>query len=121
MGNAVLGKSSDDAISGLTSLSVSGTATINTGAISSSATQTYAGAVTLGNDTALTGSTISTQGVVVGAGKSLNITGDAVLGNGASDTVTGLNNLSVSGATTLNTDTVTSTGTQTYGGTLSLA
>jgi hypothetical protein len=119
-GNAVLGNSSDDSISGLSTLSVSGTSTIHTAAIGSSGSQTYAGAVTLGNNTTLSGSTITTQDVVVGAGKTLTLTGNAVLGNAASDTVTGLSSLSVSGTTTLGTDTVTSTGAQTYGGALTL-
>jgi mucin-19 len=120
-GNAVLGNSTDDTVSGLTTLAVSGSTALTTGAITSSGAQTYTGAVTLGTDTTLTGSTITTQDVVVGAGKSLSITGNAVLGNGAADTVTGLSSLAISGTTTLGSNAVTSTGTQTYAGAVTLA
>jgi len=119
-GDAVLGNSSDDTVSGLSTLAVSGTTVINTAAISSTGTQTYAGAVSLGTNTALTGSTITTQDVVVGNTNALTISGNAVLGDGAADRVTGLSSLSISGTTTLNAAAVTSTGAQTYVGALSL-
>jgi filamentous hemagglutinin family protein len=54
-GNAVFGNSTDDAVTGLTSLSVSGTTTINTSNIATTAAsgQVYTGAVTLGANTTL--------------------------------------------------------------------
>ena len=51
----------------------------------------------------------------MGGTNSLTITGNAVFGDGTADTVTGVNVLSVSGNTTIHTNTVTTTGTQTYG------
>jgi hypothetical protein len=62
--------------------------------VTSTGTQTYGGTLSLTENTTLTGSTVATQGTVEGAGKSLTITGNAVLGDGASDTVTGLSSLS---------------------------
>jgi len=119
-GNALLGGAAGDTVTGLSSLSISGTTTLGTGTVTSTGAQTYGGALNLTQNTTLTASTVATQDVVVGMGKSLSITGDAVLGDGASDTVTGLSSLSISGTTTLGTDTVTSTGAHTYGGALTL-
>ena len=56
----------------------------------------------------------------MGNAKTLTITGNAVLGDGAADTVTGLTTLSVSGTTAINTNTITSTGAQTYTGAVTL-
>ncbi|MBV5344396.1 MAG: hypothetical protein JZU63_02075, partial [Rhodoferax sp.] len=100
----------------------SGSTLINGGRITTSSSQTYNNAVTLGADTALIAST-TTFNHTLSADYALAITGDAVFGNGASDTVTlsgSGKNLSVSGATTINTDHITSSGTQTYTGAVSL-
>src|SRR5204862_70865 len=51
---------------------------------------------------------------------SLAITGQAVFGNAAADTVTGLTTLLVSGTTAINTHTVSSSGTQTYSGNVTI-
>jgi hypothetical protein len=56
----------------------------------------------------------------VGNAKTLTITGNAVLGDGAADTVTGLTTLSVSGTTLIRTTEVSSSGSQTYTGALTL-
>jgi mucin-19 len=117
-GNAVLGDAAADTVTGLSSLAISGATTLGSDTVTSTGTQTYGGALRLTENTTLTGSTVTTQGTVVGAGKSLSITGNAVLGDSVLDTVTGLSSLSISGTTTLGTATVTSTGTQTYGGAL---
>ena len=58
VGNAVFGNGTGDTVTGLTTLSVSGTTTINTNTITTSSTQGYTGAVTLGANTTLTGTTI---------------------------------------------------------------
>src|SRR5204862_74239 len=47
-GNAIFGDAAADAVTGLTTLSVSGTTTINANTVTSSGTQTYTGAVTIG-------------------------------------------------------------------------
>ena len=79
--------------------------------------QTYGDNVhALGADTHLTGSTVTTQGTVTGNTRVLGITGNAVFGNNTADTVTGLASLSVSGTTGINTNTLSSTGAQTYTG-----
>jgi Concanavalin A-like lectin/glucanases superfamily/PKD domain/Matrixin len=119
-GNAVLGDAPADAVTGLGGLAVSGTTAINTAAVSSTGTQTYAGAVTLGADTTLTAATATFQGTLTGAGHGLTVSGNAVLGDEPADTVSGLSSLAVSGATTINTATVTTTGSQTYSGPVTL-
>src|SRR6185312_5230146 len=89
-GNAVFGNAVADTVTGLTTLLVTGTTAINTNAITTSGTQDYDGAVTLGADANLTGSTVTTLGTVTGGSHGLTITGNAVFGNAAADTVTGL-------------------------------
>lgn len=90
--------------------------TVNTGA----GAQTYHDNVTLGADTLLTASTVTFHGTIGGNGNDLVITGNAVFGDAAADTVTGVDVLSVSGTTTINTNTVSTTGTQTYTGALTI-
>jgi hypothetical protein len=97
-----------------------GTTAINGGGITTSGTQTYNDNVTLGASAALTGTTITTNSTVVGGTYGLTVTGNAVFGNGTTDTLTGLSALSVSGTTSLYTDTVTTSGTQTYTGAVTL-
>jgi hypothetical protein len=106
----------------LTSLTTNagGTTAINTTAVTTSGTQTYHDSVTLGADTTLTSTTATFNGTVAGAGNDLTVTGNAVLGDAAADTVTGLGTLSVSGSTAINTSTVTSAGTQTYTGAVTI-
>ncbi len=76
--------------------------------ITSTGAQTYAGTVTLGTDTNLTGSTVTFDSPVVGAAHGLTITGNAVFGDNASDTVTGLTTLNVTGTSQINTSNMTS-------------
>ncbi len=75
-------------MTGLTTLNVTGTSVINTSNITSTGAQTYAGTVSLGTDTNLTGSTVTFNNQVVGAAHGLTITGNAVFGDNAADTVT---------------------------------
>ncbi|WP_310568480.1 filamentous hemagglutinin N-terminal domain-containing protein, partial [Hydrogenophaga sp.] len=89
---------------------------LNGGAVDTTSAQTYNGAVTLGVDTTLTGSVVTTTGTVDGAGKSLSVAGDAVLGDGTADTVSNVSVLSISGQTTIHTAVVTTAGAQTYTG-----
>ena len=91
-----------------------GATVINGGSVITTSTQTYGDNVTLGVDTTLSGSTITTNGTVAGGSHSLDITGNAVFGDASGDTVTGLTTLSVSGTTGINTSNITSSGTQTY-------
>ncbi len=92
-----------------------GTLNLNGGAIATSGAQTYGEAVNLAVDTILTGSTITLDQGAYG-NRALTIDGNAVLG-GAID----LSTLSVSGTTLLDGKTVTTSGTQTYGGAVTLA
>ena len=112
-GSTTLGK--------LGSLHVTGSSAIDGGLVTTTGAQAYDGAVTLGADTTLTGTTVTTQGTLAGATHSLEVTGNAVFGNGAADTVTGLTTLAVRGTTTINTDTVTSSSTQGYAGAVTVA
>jgi len=98
------------------SVAVTGTSSI-AGNITTTATQTYTGAVTLGGTVGtktLTGTTV-TLGAITGNGNSLEITGSGVLNGGS-----GINNLSVSGTSSINAD-ITTTGNQTYTGAATLS
>src|SRR5207244_1795589 len=98
-----------------------GTTAINGGVVNTSGAQSYGDNVTLGADTSLTAVTGNFHGTLTGGTHTLSITGDAVFGDGVgSDAVTGLTTLSVSGATTVNTDTITSSGGQSYTGAVTL-
>ena len=121
-GNAVFGDAAGDTVTGVTSLAVSGSAAINTNTVTTSGTQLYSGTVTVANDPTLTGSTVRFLGTVAGGGtSSLAIGGNGVFGDAAGDTVTGLTSLAVSGTAAINTNTVTTSGTQQYGGAVTVA
>jgi hypothetical protein len=106
----------------LSSLSVSGPTALNTRAVTTTGTQRYGGAVTLGNNSALTGSTVTLSSAVdattTGA-QGLTITGNAsfggIVGGGKA-----LSALSVTGATAINTTEIDTTGTQAYTGGVTL-
>jgi hypothetical protein len=88
--------------------------------IASSGSQTYDGAVTLGADVILTASTVITESTVSGDGSALRIVGNAVFGESAGDTLTGLSALIVSGTTSIKTDAISTSGVQAYGGAVTL-
>ncbi|MGE5194329.1 MAG: hypothetical protein ACM3U2_17705, partial [Deltaproteobacteria bacterium] len=60
---------------------------LNAADVTTAGTQTYQGPLTLGTDVTLSGSVVTTQGVVAGGGHSLTISGDAVFGDEAGDTL----------------------------------
>ena len=99
---------------------VSGTSAIYYGSspqISSvSGTATFDGAVTLGINTGITAATATFNDTIIGATHSLGITGNAVFGNAVGDTVTGLTTLNVTQSSAIYTNTITSSGNQTYSG-----
>ncbi|MBB3264626.1 filamentous hemagglutinin family protein [Azospirillum sp. OGB3] len=121
-GNAVV----NGAIGGtqaLSRLSVTGTAALNGGAVTTLAEQSYDGAVTLGTDTVLTGGSVSllNGGNAANAGvQGLTIDGDAVLAGVFGETGA-LRQIVVNGGTRLDGATVTTTGTQRFGGALTVA
>jgi hypothetical protein len=86
------------------------------GSVTTTDAQTYNNTVTLGADATLTGTTVTTKDTVTGGAHSLTVTGNAVFGDGTTDTLTGLTTLFVSGTTALNTTNITTTGNQTYAG-----
>ncbi|MEN3943907.1 filamentous hemagglutinin N-terminal domain-containing protein, partial [Prosthecobacter sp. SYSU 5D2] len=90
------------------------------GLFTTAGTQLYKGTLTLAGNSELAGSTITTEGTVVGGNNNLLVTGNAVFGNEAADTVTGLGTLQVTGTTLINTSAITSASTQTYGGAVTL-
>ncbi|MBU3624539.1 autotransporter-associated beta strand repeat-containing protein, partial [Polynucleobacter sp. AP-Latsch-80-C2] len=99
-----------------------GSSTLGTDVVKTTGIQSYLDNLSLTHDTQLTTSTASFGGTVSGA-YSLGITGNAVFGNGTGDTVilSGTAKvLTVSGSTTINTNTITTTGTQTYTGVVTL-
>jgi hypothetical protein len=90
---------------------------LNATAVTTSGNQTYAGAVTLGGNTNLTGTNLITTvgSTIAGAGFSMNITGNDFIGGD----ISGVNALTVSGTTALNAN-VSTTGSQTYTGAMTL-
>ena len=107
----------DTAVTSVTT-DAAGTTAINGATIKTTGIQTYNDAVTLGADTTLTGTTITTNGTVSGS-YALAITGNAVFGNSTNDTVTlggSGKALSVSGTTAIYTSAITTSGAQTYTG-----
>jgi hypothetical protein len=101
--------------SGINVLTVSGTTTINQN-ITTTGNQTYTGAVTLGDDLTLAaGTSTVTLGNITGATHSLTITGNSVLNGGS-----GIDDLFVSGTSTINGDITTTGGTQIYTGAVTL-
>ncbi len=83
-------------------------------------TITFSGDLSLGAASNITASTATFNGTVTGGTNSLTVTGNAVFGDGPTDTVTGVSTLSVTGTTTINTTTITSSSTQTYSNTVTL-
>ena len=111
-GNADLNDPSGT-LTGLNSLTVTGSTAIEAGTnVTTSGPQTYDNAVTLGANTTLTGSTVTAQSTIAGAGHSLAVNGNAAFDGEA----TGFSTLSVSGTMDVNTDLVSSSGVQTYTG-----
>jgi filamentous hemagglutinin family protein len=104
------------------SLSVAGAAAINGGSVNTSGgTQNYTGAVTLGANTTLTGTTITFGSTVdsSGAARTLTVSGAGVF-NGNVGGLTALSTLTVTGAATLTNASVTTATTQTYGGAVNI-
>ncbi len=108
----------NDSLSGLSSLTVSGTSTsaINTASITTTGNQSYGGPITLGANTTLTGSSITLGSTVNGSGYSLGLTGNAVF----TDNLSSLSSLAVSGTSTINAASITTTGNQSYAGLVTL-
>ncbi|MCW2241359.1 filamentous hemagglutinin N-terminal domain-containing protein [Azospirillum canadense] len=101
----------------LRSLSISGRSTLNGGTVTTTAAQTYGGAVTLGADAILTGGTVSLLGggdAATAGTPGLTVNGDAVL-TGAFGSARSLRSVSVTGTARLNGG-ITTAGTQSYGG-----
>ena len=111
----------DAVITNATSLSVTGTSNLGA-SVTTTGAQTYTGNSTLSSNGALnfTGTTVSFLGTLVGDGgtdEELTITGNAIFGDATTDTVTGLEELTITGNTTIETTTITTVDTQTYGDT----
>lgn len=120
-GNAIFDQAVGDTAA-LKSVSVSGTSAIDGGSVTTSTTQTYGGAVALGADTTLTGSTITTNGAIDAATageQSLNIVGNSTF-NGSVGGTRALEMLTVSGTSALN-GAINTAGVQTYTGAVTLA
>jgi hypothetical protein len=115
-GKAVFGDAAADGVTGVSSLSVTGDALVNTSQVTATVSQTYKAAVTLGTDVAFQAGVVSFEASISGGGNDLQVIGTAVLGDAASDSVTGVDDLTITGSTVLNANTVTTAGTQTYDG-----
>jgi hypothetical protein len=103
----------------LSALSVTASAIdLNATTVTTSGNQTYAGAVTLGANTNITASNLITtaNSTIAGGGFSLNVTGNDVIGGA----ISGVNVLNISGTTSLGAN-VSTTGSQTYAGAITLA
>ncbi len=118
-GDASFGGAVGDNGQRLTALSVGGISAINGGSVTTSGNQNYAGAVTLGANTALTGALIGFGGTVRGAADnlySLAITGNAIFPGAVGDNGQRLTALSVTGTSIINGGSVTTSGNQSYAG-----
>ena len=107
-------------VTAVATLEVTGTTSLS-GSITTTANQTYTGAVTLAGNSTLTGTgsaTLTTTAGIVGAGSDLTLNFPTVTVGSA---ITGVGNLDVTGATAINLGDVTTTGTQTYHNTVTLA
>jgi len=100
----------------LNNIDISGSTQINGGSVTTSGTQTYQGTVTLGDNTILNGSKMTFDQTLDGGSHLLAINGDAEF-DGA---VSGLTTLNVSGATRFDGGSVSTQGTQTYQGPVTL-
>jgi mucin-19 len=103
-------------------LEVTATTALNGGSVATAGPQNYNGAVTLGLDTALTGSAITFGSTVDGTAtgtESLSIAADAIFG-GAVGTTRSLELIDVTGTTAFNGGAVTTAGAQDYHGAATL-
>jgi hypothetical protein len=119
------GSEFDDTISGLTTLTVAGPTNLKTTSVSSTGEQDYQGAVTLNSDTTLTSTAATTPGIlfestVTGNSHALTLVASAG-GSEFDDTVSGVTDLTVTGAVDLNGGSVSSSGEQDYQGAVSLS
>jgi hypothetical protein len=91
---------------------------LNGGSVNTSGNQTYAGAVTLGANTTITATNLITtaNSSLAGAGFNLTVAGNDFIGGAISD----VNVLNISGTTNLGAN-VSTTGSQTFGGAVTLA
>jgi hypothetical protein len=116
-GDATLGDAADDTVTGISSLTVTGDAVVNASKVAATVIQTWKKQVTLGADATFENGVIWFQGSIVGAGRDLTLTGSSVvLGDDPTDSVTGVDDLVVTGPAVLTGNTVGTTGTQTYDG-----
>jgi hypothetical protein len=101
----------------LSSLSTDGTGAVamNAGSVTTTGTQTYTGALTLGANTSLIGSTVTTNSTLAGGSHTLAVSGNLV----TADNYSGLTSLTVSGTSSLGGN-VTTSGLQTYSGAMTL-
>ncbi|QDT52113.1 hypothetical protein Pan44_01220 [Caulifigura coniformis] len=121
-GDAQLGDSTLDSVSGLDSLIVTGDATANAALGPFATNVEFRGDLTLGRDLTLDAPDVLLGGNVIGTGHSLAIVGTAVLGNDAGDTFSGLASLTVTGpAATIGAGSIETTGVQTYDAPVQLA
>ena len=103
-------------VNGLSALNVAGT--LGAPSIQTTGAQTYTGAVTLGADTVLSG-TSATFGSTVNGARSLDVLGNAVF-KGVVGGLSALTGLTVSGTTEFDGGSVTTSGAQTYTGAVTL-
>lgn len=116
-GDAILGDAAADVVTGISSLTVKGDAVVNASKVAATVIQTWEKQVTLGTDATFENAVIWFRGSIVGAGKDLTLAGTSVtLGDAPADSVTGVDDLVVAGPAVLTGNTVSTTGTQTYNG-----
>lgn len=116
-GDATLGDAAVDVVTGISSLTVKGDATVNASKVSTTAIQTWKKTVTLGSDATFENAVLSFEGSIVGAGRDLTLNGTSVnLGDAPADSITGVDDLVITGPTVLNANTISTTGTQAFNG-----
>ncbi|MDO8953770.1 MAG: hypothetical protein Q7V63_02875 [Gammaproteobacteria bacterium] len=120
--SVAIGSVAGNSLTGVSTLDVTGATTINAGTMTTSGTQAYHSAVTLGSTVAMSATTATfdnTVNALVANTQGLDITGNAVFSNNVG-TLAALNHLTVSGTTGVAGSVVTNTGAQSYAGLVTL-
>lgn len=122
-GNATFG-----GVVSTSTVAVTGTTQINTVLMSTSGTQTYTGAVTLGSTTTFSGTQVTFSNTLTGGGFGATVSADgtfalvtgvgalSVTGNGVFNNTVNAGSVAVTGTADINGGAVTTTGTQIYNG-----
>ncbi len=121
LGTTILGNDTGDEVTGLTTLTISGTTiSLGAGLVSSSGEQSYTGGMTLTGNAVLTAPSVVLIGGILGSGHSLTVNGNAEFNSGGSGTVSGVSSLTVNGQTLIDMASISTSGVQAFHGQVTL-